>query len=184
MEKIMKKKKCNICGLNKQLSDYPRDNTLKTGFRGKCKQCSNTECRSYYSKNKIQISKTRKAYNSLKSTQEKVRKYVKNKRQNDIHYRIKDNLRRRINYAIKHSKKSKSTAELLGCTLQEFKQYIENLWQKGMSWDNYEKFGWHLDHIKPCASFDLTDIEQQKLCFHYSNIQPLWAKDNWSKGSR
>ncbi|NBT08982.1 MAG: hypothetical protein EBS98_09300, partial [Chitinophagia bacterium] len=49
---------------------------------------------------------------------------------------------------------------------------------------NYGKFGWHLDHIQPCASFDLTDPSQQKKCFHYSNIQPLWAKDNWSKGSR
>lgn len=180
----MKKKKCNICGLNKQLSDYPRDNALKTGYRGKCKKCSNTECRVYYSKNKVEISKTRKEYNSLKTTQEKVRKYINNKRQNDIHYRIKDNLRRRINYAIKHSKKSKSTSELLGCTLQEFRKYIESLWQNNMNWDNYGKFGWHLDHIKPCASFDLSDPEQQKLCFHYSNIQPLWAKDNWSKGSR
>ena len=76
----MKKKKCNICGLNKQLSDYPRDNTLKTGFRGKCKQCSNTECRSYYSKNKIQISKTRKAYNSLKSTQHELSSRINQQR--------------------------------------------------------------------------------------------------------
>ncbi|NCA30812.1 MAG: HNH endonuclease, partial [Chitinophagia bacterium] len=79
---------------------------------------------------------------------------------------------------------SNRTSELLGCSLQDFKLYIESLWTKGMNWNNYGKFGWHLDHIQPCASFDLTDPSQQKKCFHYSNIQPLWAKDNWSKGSR
>lgn len=73
---------------------------------------------------------------------------------------------------------------MLGCTLDQFKRHIENLWLDGMSWENYGKLGWHLDHIIPCASFDLTDPQQQKKCFHYSNIQPLWAIDNWSKGCK
>lgn len=180
----MKSKKCNVCGIIKPLSDYPRDMVLKSGYRGKCKNCSNNQCKIYYHKNKDSIAKCRKKYNSLASTKKKIREYIKSKRHNDIHYRIKDNLRRRINYALNHSKKSTRTSELLGCSLQDFKLYIESLWKKGMNWNNYGKFGWHLDHIQPCANFDLTDPDQQKKCFHYSNIQPLWAKDNWSKGSR
>lgn len=53
-----------------------------------------------------------------------------------------------------------------------------------MSWDNYGYRGWHIDHIKPCASFDLTDPNQREQCFHFSNLQPMWAKDNLSKGAK
>jgi len=52
-----------------------------------------------------------------------------------------------------------------------------------MTWSNYGK-GWHIDHIKPCASFDLSNPEQQKICFHYTNLQPLWAIDNIKKGAK
>ena len=51
-----------------------------------------------------------------------------------------------------------------------------------MTWQNYGD-GWHIDHIHPCAAFDLTDPEQQKACFHWSNLQPLWAIDNFRKSS-
>ena len=62
------------------------------------------------------------------------------------------------------------------------KKWIESQFVDGMSWDNHGE--WHIDHIRPCASFDLTDPEQQKECFNYKNLQPLWAKDNLSKGDR
>ena len=71
---------------------------------------------------------------------------------------------------------------MIGCSILELKQYLELKFKKGMTWDNYSFYGWHVDHIKPCASFDLTDIEQQKECFHYTNLQPLWCNDNWIKG--
>jgi hypothetical protein len=180
----MKNKKCNTCGINKNISEYPVDKTLKTKYRGQCKKCGNIACKKYYDQNKIKVLKKRKQYNILETTKKNNRNYIKNKRKNDINYKIKDNIRRRINYAIKHSKKSDSSKELLGCTLDQFKKYIESLWLDGMGWHNYGKEGWHLDHILPCASFDLTDPEQQKKCFHYSNIQPLWARDNWSKGCK
>jgi len=50
-----------------------------------------------------------------------------------------------------------------------------------MTWENHGFDGWHVDHIKPCTSFDLTDLEQQKQCFHYTNLQPLWKKENFEK---
>jgi hypothetical protein len=74
--------------------------------------------------------------------------------------------------------------ELIGCTKDELRTYLEGLFLEGMTWENYGKRGgWQIDHIKPCASFDLTNQDQQKECFHYSNLQPLWADDNLKKHS-
>ena len=66
----------------------------------------------------------------------------------------------------------------------DLKLHLENQFVDGMNWNNYGKNGWHIDHIKPCASFDLTDPKQQKICFHYTNLQPLWAIDNLIKHSK
>ena len=80
--------------------------------------------------------------------------------------------------------KSAATLELLGCSVEELKKHLENQFIKGMTWNNYGLHGWHIDHIKPCASFDLTKEEEQRKCFHYTNLQPLWAKDNLSKSNK
>jgi hypothetical protein len=78
--------------------------------------------------------------------------------------------------------KSKRTIELLGCSIEEVWNHLESKFKSGMTKENHGL--WHIDHIKPCASFDLTDPEQQAICFHYTNLQPLWAVDNRRKGSR
>lgn len=74
----------------------------------------------------------------------------------------------------------------LGCTIEELKAHLESLFKPGMTWDNWGHTGdvWHLDHIIPLASFDLTDPEQVKLACHYTNLQPLWATENLQKGAR
>jgi hypothetical protein len=76
-------------------------------------------------------------------------------------------------------RKAKKTEEYLGCTVAECRAHLESLFLSGMSWDNHGE--WHIDHIRPCASFDFNDQEQIKECMHYTNLQPLWAKDNLSK---
>ena len=89
----------------------------------------------------------------------------------------------RIRLALKGKRKSQKTIQLLGCNISEFVKYIENLWKEKMSWNNYG-FGhdrWVLDHIIPCAAFDLSSPTEQEKCFHYSNIQPLWWIDNQIK---
>jgi len=73
------------------------------------------------------------------------------------------------------------TIELLGADVMTARAHLEAQFTNGMSWENYGKFGWHIDHIIPCASFDLTKLEEQKKCFHYTNLQPLWWYDNLSK---
>ena len=72
----------------------------------------------------------------------------------------------------------------LGCTIPELKQYLESKFQEGMTWENWGVHGWHIDHIIPLSSFDLADRDQLLTAFHYTNLQPLWAQANWSKGDR
>ena len=101
-----------------------------------------------------------------------------------VHAKIARNLRNRINLAVYGKNKSASTQELLGYTISKLSEHLEARFADGMTWQNHGRHGWHIDHIRPCASFDLTDPDQQRQCFHYSNLQPLWATDNLSKGSK
>jgi hypothetical protein len=71
---------------------------------------------------------------------------------------------------------------MIGCSVDACRKHIEQQFLTGMDWDNYGT--WHIDHIRPCASFDLTDPEQQKQCFHYTNLQPLWAAENLAKSDK
>jgi hypothetical protein len=90
----------------------------------------------------------------------------------------------RIRTAIKKGKKCSRTMDLVGCSIEELRKHLELQFQQGMNWYNHGIFGWHIDHILPCSSFDLNDPIQQKECFHYSNLQPLWAKDNMQKRAK
>ena len=78
--------------------------------------------------------------------------------------------------------KSGRVANLIGCSPSELKAHIESLFVAGMSWENRNE--WHIDHRRPCSSFDLTDPKQVAACFHYSNLQPLWALDNLRKAAK
>jgi hypothetical protein len=78
--------------------------------------------------------------------------------------------------------KSGTSEWLLGCSIIEFRQHLEKQFVNGMKWENYGE--WHIDHIIPCSSFDLSKIDEQKKCFHYTNQQPLWKIDNLRKGNR
>jgi hypothetical protein len=113
---------------------------------------------------------------------EQSRLYKKNKYHNDIQYRLKSNLRRRILRAMHKNTKSKSTLDLVGCSIEYLRKYLESKFKSGMSWNNYGHKGWHIDHIRPCKSFDLSLESEQKICFHYTNLQPLWWFDNLEKG--
>jgi len=89
---------------------------------------------------------------------------------------------RRTIHAIRDARKSASTLDLLGCTIGYFQSRIERQFERGMTWRNFGE--WHLDHILPCSSFDLTRADHQRQCFHWTNLRPLWAKDNLSKSAK
>jgi len=84
--------------------------------------------------------------------------------------------------AIKKHSKTGSAVRDLGCSIDELKQHLESKFLPGMTWNNYGRFGWHIDHIRPLSQFDLTNPEQLKIACHYTNLQPLWWRDNLSKG--
>src|SRR5690606_37373312 len=99
----------------------------------------------------------------------------------DPRFKLIFNLRNRLRKALKGNTRDKGFLKLLGCDPDQLKLHLESKFQPGMSWDNYGE--WHIDHIKPLANFDLTDKEELKKACNYSNLQPLWAADNLSKGS-
>lgn len=106
--------------------------------------------------------------------------------QNNKDFKLRKALRQRVYFAVKSLKtaKSKKTMELLGCSIDELKIHLESKFQEGMNWENYGLKGWHIDHIIPCAFFDLTKEEEQRKCFHYTNLQPLWWIDNIKKSDK
>ena len=110
--------------------------------------------------------------------------YRRERTRRDPYFRLVMNLRRRIRHALKGENKSAKSRELIGCTIEELWKQLEKNFKPGMTKENYGHLTWHVDHIIPCSSFDLSDPEQQKKCFHYTNLQPLWASDNLSKGKK
>ena len=173
MEKYVRRKKTK----EKKLLKFWRENT--EGGKKHCERKNQREKKLYYEM------KNNPVANSLYL--EKKRKYETEQRKNNPQFKLRKNLSRRIRSAITkfRTRKNISTLELTGIkNIQSLmhhiaKQFKPNSEGVPMTWDNYGK--WHIDHIKPCSSFDLTCPIQQKLCFHYSNLQPLWAIDNLKK---
>ncbi len=136
--------------------------------------------RKYYQRNReVLLAKQKETDRS-----EYYREYMQERRKNP-QWRLLDRARSRIYNALKRKQgiKSKKTLELLG--VKNFQEVIDHLvfqFREGMTLDNYGQ--WHVDHIRPCSSFNLLDIEEQKKCFHYTNLQPLWARENLSKGNK
>jgi hypothetical protein len=112
------------------------------------------------------------------------KQWHKNKRTNDPKQKIIERLRARLYSLLKenNTKKQKSAKQLLGCSINKIAKHLEKQFQSGMTWENMGK--WHIDHIIPCSVFNLTKIHEQEKCFHYSNLQPLWAADNLKKGNK
>jgi hypothetical protein len=129
-----------------------------------------------------------KAKRSREQLKTKLKRNERHKirKQTDIEYKLACNLRNRTCVIIRQKiikgqtgvVKAGSAVKDLGCSLEFLKQYIESKFQEGMTWENYGRTGWHIDHIVPLTNFDLTDREQFLKASHYTNLQPLWALDN------
>lgn len=110
------------------------------------------------------------------------RAYENRRRKTDIQWRLRKNLRHRLRKAMLGKTTGVSAVRDLGISIEEFKEYLEKKFTEGMSWENYG--AWHIDHIEPLVSFDLSNEEQVRKACHYTNLQPLWAEDNIRKGGK
>lgn len=130
-------------------------------------------CKKHRILNKDKRAKDIKEWN--KNNKDKVREYHKIQIKINPQYKLRKVLRIRLYQALKaqNSTKSNKTFNLLGCFIEQFKQYIEQQFLPEMNWSNHGTV-WEIDHIKPCSSFNLTDPKEQAKCFHYTNMQPLF----------
>ncbi len=141
----------------------------------------------YRLRDKVYLDKNREKRNSYNREYNK-RNLQKRSHKNklryktDILFKLQTNIRNRIRIAIKRNYKKSCSLELLGCSITYFKIYFTSKFTKNMSWNLFMKGQIEIDHIKPCNSFDLSQEEEQRKCFNYKNLQPLFAKDNRSKG--
>ena len=136
--------------------------------------------RERYINNRDDYLEKQRAYKKKSEIRDWHKKYEANKKATDINFRLSKSLRDRLYKAITRDSKKISATSLIGCSLDQLKLHIEAQFTEGMTWDNYGE--WHIDHIRPCASFDLTDLTQQSECFNFSNLRPLWEHENKSKG--
>lgn len=101
---------------------------------------------------------------------------------NEPEFLLKRILRKRISEALKRNIKNTSAVGDLGCSIDFCRKYLESKFQPGMDWNNYGE--WHIDHVVPLNSFNLNNPEEARKACHYTNLQPLWAFDNLSKGAK
>lgn len=179
-------KVCTKCKVEKEVSEFGKHKLGKNGIHPNCKLCRKKISDEYIKKNRKKRREYEKKYREKNI--DKLKKYqceyVKKRKENDFLYKFKHNVRSNIKHAFKRGKnhftKDAKTEIILGCKIEFFKTYIESLFKKGMTYENHGE--WHLDHIIPISSAT-NEEDVIKLC-HYTNYQPLWAFDNFSKGKK
>ena len=175
-------------GNQKQKEKYQSDPTFRRELLDKKKNYRNNnpefKKKIYLRDNEKKREKYRTNEKFRNETLERTGKRVKERFKSDLNYRLRMLLRGRIRSVMRtqRAKKNSQVYSLIGCSLEYLKQHLENQFTEGMNWSNIGK--WHIDHIYPLSKFDLTKLDQQKLAFHYSNLQPLWAEENLKKSSK
>lgn len=171
-------KTCSKCKELKTIDKFYRKSSAKSGLTSQCKACINLYNQSYVEKNRESVLRAKRKWK--REHKEYFNRYCKNRKQKDLNYRLSCNLRTRLCQAIINNQKAGSAIADLGCSVEELRYYLEQQFRPGMSWDNYGS-EWHIDHIKPLCSFDLSDRDQFLKACHYKNLQPLWAEANYAK---
>lgn len=169
---------CKICNLYKMINNYFTSKQTLDGYYGYCKSCSNNKKQNNPNA-KLKAPEYRAKHKLIYGEVDKLKKRERYK--NDIAFKISCTIRSRVNQSLK-TKFTKHTVDIIGCNIDFFKQWIEYQFEDWMSWDNFGD--WHLDHVRPCASFDLSDKEQQLLCFSWKNYQPLQKELNLKKNDK
>lgn len=177
---------CKACNRENYLSKRDLRIAKSKEYNRKNKEKVYAKNKAYRQKNKESVGHQRAMYQKIKRSQINAQQamYRKKRSDTDISFKIANNLRSRFKQAIKKNFKSGSAVRDLGCSVEYLRKYLESKFQEGMSWENWSIYGWHIDHIKPLSSFDLTDRNQLLEACHYTNLQPLWAVDNWKKRAK
>lgn len=183
------RKICNNC-LNKEKQKYyfsnlERIKEKRDKYRKTNREKINAQKRQHYNLNAERIIEQNSKYK--KNNRSKYNDSKNNRKKNDPLYKLRITISERIRQALKYHlagtyKKKDSTIELLGCSIDELKIHLQNQFKEGMTWQNHSE--WHIDHIIPCAAFDLSKKENCLKCFNYKNLQPLWAHENLSKSDK
>lgn len=203
-------KTCNKCDLEKDESKFYKHSSTRDRLFHFCIECFNvmTKTPEALAAKKArqatpEYKAVKRAYDSTpeqrvldklhKSTPEfkiHVRLHEKERYATDIKFKLAKNLRSRMSKAIKRNFKTGSAVRDLGCTIDELKIHLSKGFYPNpetgeeMTWDNYNFHGWHVDHIRPLASFDLTSKEELLKACHFTNLQPLWWFDNLKKSDK
>ena len=156
-------KPCGVCKIDKPGTEFSRSRSSRDGLTYICKKCAQT---------------------IAKRDRIKIREHQKNRLKTDECFRVLTNIRRRVKLAIKANPKKERTIKLLGVSAKEYVNYLKDLFWPGMTWENYGKDGWVIDHIVPVSSFNQSDLDWQNKAFNYKNTQPLWKDDNARKAAR
>jgi hypothetical protein len=196
-------KVCTKCGVEKSRELFSRGSSHWDGLQSHCKVCDAAYNAARYVANPEKFLARGAAYYAANPEKHRVRcransttyraknpekvgahneAYKAARRKADPGFRLLESLRKRLCKVMRGESKSSPTKELVGCSIGYLRDWLAWQFQPGMGWHNYGQ--WHIDHIRPCASFDLTDPAQQRECFHFQNLQPLWAKDNIRKGTK
>lgn len=206
-------KTCSKCKNSHSKDKFTKQKASKDGLGAWCQDCRSLYNKKYNKENKERIQSVKKIWREnnkeIRSQQNKewmeqnkeyrkqyklryrrenrnsINEYKRKKYKEDMtcpYFVLKERLRSRYRKAIQNKCSKKKCMEILGCDFDYFTKYIELKFQEGMSWDNIGK--WHIDHIKPISKFDLNNPNEVTECFHYTNLQPLWEKDNLSKGNK
>jgi|GEM_PF-2152514 len=196
-------KRCSQCREWKPFESFTKDKRKKLGITANCTACrvdstkrwskanpdkvkalrmTSSEAREYRLKNLEKSKQYSKKWRE--SNREHIALKARTRRSENPQARILQSLRGRLNHAVRLQgiRKCEGTLALLGCNAVQLRSHLESLFQPGMSFENHGKGPgkWHIDHIIPCATFDLTDVEQQRKCFHFTNLRPLWEAQNLS----
>ena len=195
-------KHCPTCDSWKDLSEYNKQSSSWDKLARMCRKCY-CEYKTNKRKNdekykqsdilykqKYEQSGRRKEVSKIRYEEKKdeiLKKciaYNKKKYNTDPYFKVVCCMRSRISKLLKQKNADKYNKfyTYLGCSKQDFILYFQAKFKEGMTWKN--RHLWHIDHVLPCSSFDLTKPEEQAKCFHYTNLQPLWASENLSKGNR
>jgi len=200
------KKKCSKCKVIKKIEYFHKNNYKKDGYSSQCVICQKESSRKYYEKHKSKVNNKSKKWRDKNkenvseynkkwfaknpkyniSRSEYKNEWNKKRRETDEVFKFKEITRRNINSSFNRGKnkfkKNSKTETILGCTIEEFIYYIESKFTEGMTFENHGLYGWHLDHIIPLTTAK-TEDDVIRLN-HYTNFQPLWAKDNLKKGGK